>query len=88
MLLSPHMISNIAVSKNNNENNQSLLRRFSRRVQETSLLPKVKGNRYAQRKKSKLVVKAATLKKLARRKEIEKLKKLGKMVEREGRGSK
>jgi len=77
------MITNIEVKKNNNENNQSLLRRFSRRVQETRLLPDVKANRYNQRQKSKLVVKQGALKKLARRKEVEKLKKLGKMIERD-----
>jgi hypothetical protein len=75
------MITTIEVKKNNNENNQSLLRRFSRRVQESGMLPKVKQNRYAQRQKSKLVVKAGTLKKLARRKEVEKLKRLGKMTD-------
>ncbi len=77
-----HMIINIEVKKNTNENNQSLLRRFSRKVQDSGMLPKVKGNRYNQRQKSKLVVKAATLKRLVRRKEIEHLKKLGKLVER------
>ncbi len=75
------MIATIEVKKNNNENNQSLLRRFSRRVQESGMLPKVKQNRYNQRQKSKLVVKAGTLKRLARRKEVERLKRMGKMTD-------
>jgi len=60
----------IEVKKNPNENNSSVLRRFSRR----------KGARYNLRKESKLKVKNSALKRLARRKEIELLKKLGKMV--------
>ncbi|MCX6747740.1 MAG: hypothetical protein NTW98_02220 [Candidatus Nomurabacteria bacterium] len=70
----------IEVKKNPNENNTSILRRFSRRIQESGVIQKVKGNRYNERKESKLKVKKGTLKRLTRRKEIEKLKKLGKMV--------
>ncbi len=69
----------IEISKNNNENNASILRRFSRKVQESGIIQKVKKNRYNERALSKLKVKQGTLKKLARRKEIEKLRKLGKV---------
>lgn len=69
----------IEVSKNPNENNASVLRRFSRKVQESSIIPKVKSKRFNERKESKVKTKKNTLKKLIRRKEIEKLKKLGKM---------
>lgn len=69
----------IEVKKNPNENNASLLRRFSRRMQESNIIQKVKGNRYNERHKSKLKVKLGTLKKLKRRKEIEKMRKLGKI---------
>ncbi|MDQ3075558.1 MAG: hypothetical protein M3Q34_00290 [bacterium] len=69
----------IEVKKNPNENNTSILRRFSRRIQESGVIQKVKGNRYNERKESKLKVKKGTLKRLTRRKEIEKLRKLGKM---------
>lgn len=69
----------IEVKKNPNENNTSVLRRFSRKVQESSIIQKVKGNRYNERKESKLKLKKGALKKLGRRKEIEKLRKLGKM---------
>lgn len=69
----------IEVSKNTNENNASILRRFSRKVQESGIIQKVKKNRYNERSLSKLKVKQGTLKKLGRRKEIEKLRKLGKI---------
>ncbi len=69
----------IEVNKNPNENNASVLRRFSRKVQESYVIQKVKGSRYNKRKDSKLKVKYATLKRLARRKETEKLRKLGKI---------
>ncbi|MFA7285244.1 MAG: 30S ribosomal protein S21 [Candidatus Paceibacterota bacterium] len=69
----------IEVQKNPNENNASILRRFSRRVQESSIIQKVKKNRYNERTESKLKVKKGTLKRLTRRKEIDKLRKLGKI---------
>ncbi len=69
----------IEVKKNSNENNASVLRRFSRRIQESGIIQKVKGSRYNERKESKLKVKKSTLKRLGRRKEIEKLRKLGKI---------
>ena len=72
----------IEVKKNPNENNSSILRRFSRKIQESGIIRKVKGARYNQRKESKLKVKKSALKRMARRQEIEKLKKLGKMVTR------
>lgn len=73
------MSTTIEVKKNQNENNVSLLRRFTRRVQESGIMPRVKSIRYNQRELSKLKTKELTLKKIARRKEIEKLKKMGKM---------
>mgnify|MGYP001570020207 FL=1 len=70
----------IEVRKNPNENNAGVLRRFSRRIQESGIIRRVKSNRYNLRKESKLKIKKGALKKLDRRKEIEKLKKLGKMA--------
>lgn len=69
----------IEVRKNQNENNSGVLRRFSRRVQESGIIHKVKNSRYNQRKESKLKIKKSALKKMQRRKEIELLKKLGKI---------
>lgn len=69
----------IEVKKNPNENNASILRRFSRRMQESNIIQKVKGNRYNERKESKLKVKKSTLKRLVKRKANDKLRKLGKI---------
>ncbi len=69
----------IEVKKNPNENNASVLRRFSRRIQESSIIQKVKKNRYNERKESKLKIKKSALKRMAKRKVNEKLRKLGKI---------
>ena len=74
----------IEVKKNQNENNASILRRFSRRVVESGIIHKVKGSRYNERKESKLKVKKSALKRMQKRKEIEVLKKLGKIVSGQG----
>ncbi|HBA45915.1 hypothetical protein A2W67_02975 [Candidatus Nomurabacteria bacterium RIFCSPLOWO2_02_40_28] len=70
----------IEIRKKPNENNASILRRFSRRIQESGIIRNVKSARYNVRKESKLKVKNSALKRMARRYEIEKLKKLGKMA--------
>lgn len=72
------MITVIEVKKNTNENNTNLIRRFSRKVQESGIIQKVKGKRYNERTESKVKIKAATLKRIARKKKQEKLFKLGK----------
>jgi len=69
----------IEITKNPNENNASVLHRFSRKIQESNIIRKVKSSRYNERKESKLKVKKSALKRLGRRKEIEKLRKLGKI---------
>ena len=76
----------IEVKKAANESNMTLVRRFSRRVMEAGIIMTVKGNRYAERKAGKLERQKGALKRLARRKEIETLKKLGKWTERPTRG--
>lgn len=72
------MITVIEVKKNANESNMNLVRRFSRKVQESGIIQKVKGKRYSERAESKVKIKAATLKRIARRKNQQKLYKLGK----------
>lgn len=70
---------NIDLKRNANENGISLVRRFSRKMQEAGIIPQVKNNRYATRATSKLAQKNMRLRSLARRVEVERLKKLGKM---------
>ena len=70
----------IEVKKNPNENNASVLRRFTRKIQESGIIYKVKNNRYNEREESKVKTKAAALKRITKRKTNEKLRKLGKLV--------
>lgn len=72
----------VEVSKSGNESNMTLIRRFSRRVQEAGIIQTVRGKRYSERPVSKLERKNSALRRIARREEIERLKKLGKIVER------
>jgi ribosomal protein S21 len=72
-------ITNVELKRNPQENAMSLIRRFSRRMQESGIIPKVKGNRYNERPMSKLAEKNMMLRRLTRRTEVERLKKLGKM---------
>ncbi|HEY5589250.1 MAG TPA: hypothetical protein VIK86_09915 [Candidatus Paceibacterota bacterium] len=74
------MITVIEVKKNANESNMNLIRRFTRKVQESGIIQKVKSKRYNKRAESKIKVKAATLKRLTRKKNTEKLFKLGKVT--------
>jgi len=76
---------NIEVEKNNNENNLSLLRRFTKRVQGAGILPRVRSIRYQTRKLSAYKTKMKTLKSIKRKKEVEKLIKMGKMPIKEKR---
>lgn len=71
--------TNIELKRNVHENAISLIRRFSRKMQESQIIQKVKGKRYNERPLSKLGEKNLMIKKLARRVEVERLKKLGKM---------
>ena len=70
----------IEVKKNSAESNANLLRRFSRRVQESGFIRKIKGHRYSERPKSKLSMKKSALVRMARRKENDRLRKLGKIT--------
>ncbi len=72
-------MTNVEIKKNGHENAMSIIRRFSRKMQESGIIPKVKGQRYNERGLSKLSLKTVALRKLARRSEVERLKKLGKM---------
>jgi len=72
-------MTNVEIKKTGHENQMSLIRRFSRKMQESGIIPKVKGQRYNQRGLSKLSQKTVALRKMARRVEVERLKKLGKM---------
>ena len=85
------MATNIELQKNPSENNMSLLRRFTKRVQGSGILPRVRSIRYAGRTLSPYKVKMQKLSKLSKKAEVEELIRMGKMTERtegQGRGRK
>jgi hypothetical protein len=69
----------IQMDKTGNENGANLLRKFSRRVKDSGILRHVRKNRYAQRNESSLVQKRGAIRRIEKQKEIEKLRKLGKI---------
>lgn len=73
------MSINVEVTKNNNENAVNLIRRFTKRVRGAGILPRMRSIVYNQRPESEYKRKKRTLRSIDRKKEIERLKKLGKM---------
>ncbi len=72
---------NLDVTKNQAEKNNTLLRRFTKRVQESGIIKRVRGIRYKDRNKSPYVNKKKTLASLERRGKIEEMLKLGRNPE-------
>ncbi len=72
-------MTNVSVEKHQNESGSSVLRRFTKRTQESGVLNKVRSIRYSGRTLSPYKVKKSTLERIRRRTEIEKLAKLGKL---------
>ena len=52
---SPHMATNVEVKKNNQESTANLIRRFTKRVQGSGVLNRLRKERYCAREKSPLV---------------------------------
>ncbi len=72
---------NIEVVKGPNENNLSVLRRFTKRVQAAGVLPRVRSKRYHERTPSSNTRKAKTVAYLQKKAEIADLVKAGKVTE-------
>ncbi len=72
---------NVEITKTANENNLGIIRRFTKKVQGSGILPKVRSLRYAKRDLSFYKNKKNTLKNLKRKAEILELIKMGKMAE-------
>ena len=72
---------NIEVVKGANENNLSALRRFTKRVQSSGVLPQVRSKRYAQHLPSRNVRRAKYLNYLKKKETVAELIKLGKLSE-------
>lgn len=75
------MAVNVAIKRNKNENNASVLKRFTRKVQSSGVLSKVRSLRYATRDASPYTRKKKKLNSLKRRESILTQIKLGKMPE-------
>lgn len=73
------MATNVEITKSGNDNNLSLIRKFTKKVQGSGILSRLRGRRYSQRKPSEYVKKKRTLKKLAEKSRIRELIKMGKM---------
>lgn len=69
----------IEINKNGGESNASMIRRFTKRVQSSNIVRKARGRRYSLRNKSELKKKLDALKRLTKRAEYERMKKLGKI---------
>ena len=80
-----HMATNVEVSKNNQESTANLIRRFTKRMQGSGVLMKLRKNRYHSRQRSSGVARSKKLVKLDNKEKYEKLLKLGKIQERQGR---
>lgn len=75
------MSVNVEISRNSSETSLSVLRRFTKRVQGSGVLPRVRGIRYHERIKSENVRKNKKLQKLVEHDRIAELVKLGKMTD-------
>ncbi len=77
---------NVAVEKTATENPTGLIRRFTKRVQDSGVIRRVRSLRYETRNESSYVRRKKALKGIARKAEVEVLVRLGKMQEnRRGR---
>ncbi len=87
LLCHPRMKIIAEVKKQGNESAAALIRRFTKRVQSTQALMKVREERYFTRKMSKLKQRRRALVSIEKRTSYDRLKKLGKIPERApGRG--
>ncbi len=73
---------NVEVERGNNENSVSVIKRFTRRVQGSGVLTRVRKNRFTERKRSEYVTKKHALKRIDRQKKMAELVKMGKVQER------
>ena len=71
----------IEVKKKDRETTESLIRRFSRRIQQSGVLIQVRRSRFRKEEKSKTKKRQEALYKIKIRKEINRLKKMGKFDE-------
>ncbi len=71
------MAVNVEIKRNQNENNISVIKRFTRKTQESGVLNTVKKRRFASRSQSPYNTKKKKLKNLEKKANYEKKQKLG-----------
>ena len=71
---------NVEITRNPGENGLSVIRRFTRKVQGSGVIPRMRSLRFSGRVQSPYKVKQKALKVLNRRAEVAELIKLGKMT--------
>lgn len=69
----------LEVKKQNRETSQALIRRFTRRIQQSGILHRARKIRFKERKKSEQMKKRAALRREELKREYERLEKLGKI---------
>ena len=80
------MAENVKVERGESENNLSVLRRFTKRMQGSGVLRRIRKQRFHKRTLSQSVRKKQALKALGKREKYEELVKLGKIIPRTTRG--
>jgi hypothetical protein len=73
------MATNVEIKKGGKDNNANLIKKFTRKVQESGIIPRVKGLRYADRNLSTYVKKVKRLKSIKNKEVREEQIKLGKI---------
>ncbi len=73
------MATNVEITKGQKDNNVNLIKKFTRRVQEAGIIPRVKSLRYAERNMSAYVKKTKRLKSIKNKEIREEQIKLGKI---------
>jgi ribosomal protein S21 len=79
------MTVNVAVARTGSESSQSLIRRFSKRVQGSGIVRRVKGNRYFARTLSKKKQRVSALRKIERDEKRQEMERQGLIQPRDPR---
>lgn len=77
----------LEIAKHERETNQSVVRRFTKRLRESGILVGVKESAFRKRKKSKQLIRHAALRRLEKRKEYQRLLKLGQIEKSRAKSS-
>ena len=80
------MAINVEITRGASENNLSALRRFTKKVQSSGVLPVMRSKRYSERNRSENVKKKKALKRIGRKEEIMSALKMGKLIEKKRKG--